>query len=152
MKSASESLPVHKPEKVLKRHGTKFLQFCIVGGSGVFVDIGIFGFLADPHFLGLHITSAKSIAASTAMFSNFVLNEFWTFRESRENHGTVSEITNRLLKFCAICSIGIVVAICLLNLFVRLLELNIHLANFLAIIIAAVWNYAINAKLNWKLR
>ena len=85
MRSARKSITLPESGVGLKGHSRKFIQFCIVGGSGVFVDMGLFGFLADPYFLGIHITTAKIIAASAAMLSNYALNEFWTFQESGKN-------------------------------------------------------------------
>jgi dolichol-phosphate mannosyltransferase len=58
----------------------QFIKFCLVGGSGVFVDMGVLFLLADPRCLGLNITLSKICAAEAAMINNFVWNELWTFR------------------------------------------------------------------------
>jgi dolichol-phosphate mannosyltransferase len=58
----------------------QFTKFCLVGGSGVFVDMGILYLLADPNRLGWNITLSKICAAEIAMINNFIWNELWTFR------------------------------------------------------------------------
>src|SRR5882724_4555189 len=60
---------------------TQFTKFCLVGGSGLFVDMGILYLLADPGCLRLNVTVSKIAAAEIAMINNFVWNEFWTFRK-----------------------------------------------------------------------
>jgi len=133
------------------RHGKKFFQFCMVGGSGVLIDMVLFGLLADPRFLGLHIAISKFIAASVAMLSNYIVNEFWTFNADGAGHRSSSELLQRMAKYCAICSIGMGIAIACLTFFTWAFGMNIHMANVLAIGVAAFWNYAINAKYNWQL-
>ncbi len=58
----------------------------------------------------------------------------------------------RLLKFNAICSVGIAFAVLLLNLFYRGLEFNLYVANLLAIMLVTLWNSWMNALLNWRAR
>jgi dolichol-phosphate mannosyltransferase len=60
----------------------QFTKFCLVGGSGVFVDMGILYLLADPSRLGWNITLSKICAAEIAMINNFIWNELWTFKAS----------------------------------------------------------------------
>ena len=59
----------------------QFVMFCLVGGGGVFVDMGALFLLADPSCPGLNVTLSKSCSAEAAMTSNFVWNELWTFRQ-----------------------------------------------------------------------
>jgi dolichol-phosphate mannosyltransferase len=60
----------------------RFVKFCLVGGSGVFVDMGVLFLLADPRMLGLNIALSKICAAEIALINNFIWNELWTFRSS----------------------------------------------------------------------
>lgn len=59
----------------------QFIKFCLVGGSGVFVDMGMLFLLADPKCLGLNLTLSKVLAAESALANNFLWNELWTFRQ-----------------------------------------------------------------------
>ncbi len=72
--------PFRSAERLLQ-----FIKFCMVGGSGVFVDMGILYLLADPRTLAWNVTLSKICAAEVAMINNFIWNEFWTFRPSTLN-------------------------------------------------------------------
>ncbi len=60
--------------------GLQYVKFCLVGGSGVAVDMLVLHFLASPGWLGWNLTLSKVIAAEVAMFNNFLWNDGWTFR------------------------------------------------------------------------
>jgi dolichol-phosphate mannosyltransferase len=59
----------------------RFLRFCAVGVSGVVVNIGVQAlFLA----LGLEFHFALLLGIEASIFTNFVLNDVWTFRGLRD--------------------------------------------------------------------
>jgi dolichol-phosphate mannosyltransferase len=136
----------------------QFTRFCVVGGSGVFIDMAALYLLADPSRLGLDITFSKICAAEIALINNFIWNELWTFRTSL---GTGSDIVQgsafvtwhilarRFLLFHAICGIGIGLAVFLLHLFHTWLGWNLYLSNLLAIVLVTLWNFGMNARWNW---
>lgn len=143
----------------------RFVKFCIVGGSGVLVDMTVLYLLADPSRFGWSITLSKICAAEIAMINNFVWNEHWTFSvksspplvtvgvesssvKSRQWLGVFS----RLIVFNAICGIGIVLAVMLLHFFHTCLGWSLYLSNFLAIVLVTFWNFVVNSRYNWKLR
>ncbi len=131
----------------------KLFKFCLVGGSGVIVDMGVLFLLGDPRMLGLNLIFSKLCAAEIAMMNNFVWNELWTFRpnttpaghqQSRQGRG------RRFLVFNAICGVGIVLAVLLLHFFHDFLGWNLYLSNFAAIVLVTLWNFALNARWNWR--
>ena len=136
----------------------QFVKFCVVGASGLFVDMGVLFLLADPRCLGLNAALSKVCATEAAMTSNFVWNELWTFRPSDSRCSPsqgcgvspIRSIAQRLLLFNAICGIGIVLAVLLLQLFHKFLGWNIYVANLVAILIVTLWNYGMNAWFNWQ--
>jgi dolichol-phosphate mannosyltransferase len=128
----------------------QFTKFCIVGGSGVFVDMGVLYLLADPSRLGWNITLSKICAAEIAMVNNFIWNELWTFR-SINNSARRRDWISRFIKFNLICSIGIGLAACLLHFFHQSLGVSLYLSNFLAIIMVTFWNFGMNTIFNWNL-
>ena len=128
----------------------QFVKFCIVGGTGVLVDMTVLFLLADPKTSALNITLSKVLAAELAMLNNFVWNEIWTFRQ-------LGEVTNsrkgwfvRLLKFNAICGVGIVLAVLLLHVFHTWMEWDLYLSNLLAIVVVTLWNFGMNSRFNWQ--
>jgi dolichol-phosphate mannosyltransferase len=126
----------------------QFIKFCAVGGSGVAVDMVVLHFLADPRWCGWNLTISKFCSAETAMLSNFILNELWTFRPPAGQAGHAGWGV-RLLKFHAICGLGIVWAILLLHLFYERFGCNLYLANLLSIGLVTLWNFGLNVTLNW---
>ncbi len=146
----------------------QFVKFCLVGGSGVVVDMGVLFVLADPKMLALNVAISKVCAAEVALVNNFVWNELWTFRTLTRSSATLSPSDGerarvrgfhfgsprlrRFLFFNGICGLGIVFAVLLLHLFHTLLGWNLYLSNLLTIVLVTLWNFGMNARFNWRLK
>lgn len=128
---------------------SRLIRFCAVGLSGVAVDMGLLYLLSDPRTLGLGLTRSKIIAAECAMLSNFLLNDYFTFREASRLHPGFWWKVRRFLGFNAICSAGLVINIVLLNVLFNWAGWNRYVANAVAILVVTGWNYWLNLKLNW---
>ncbi|MFM7576423.1 MAG: glycosyltransferase, partial [Microcystaceae cyanobacterium] len=129
---------------------SKFIQFCVVGGTGVVVDMAVLFLLHDPTMLALPLTRSKILAAEMAILNNFLWNDLWTFREiSRRQPGKRQRI-KRLIKFNLICLAGLILNVIVLNILVNFLHFNHYLANLLAIALVTVWNFWFNLKLSWR--
>ena len=76
-----------------------FLKFCAVGASGVVVNLGI---LAALQSASVRSTTASAIAIYTSILTNFVMNEWWTFKDRRE-HG---QFLRRALRFQLVSFVG----------------------------------------------
>ncbi|MBX3745251.1 MAG: GtrA family protein [Verrucomicrobiae bacterium] len=127
----------------------RYLRFCVVGGSGVVVDMGVLYLLADPGRLGWDLTWSKVAAAEVAVLNNFVWNEAWTFGDlARARRGWGARL-GRLARFNLICVLGIGLSAGLLNAQVHGLGMNVYLANLLAIVVVSVWNFWLNLRLGW---
>ena len=61
-----------------------FIKFCIVGFSGVLVNLGCFALLLS---LGLNKYAASPLGIEMSIITNFLLNNFWTFRVSAGRSG-----------------------------------------------------------------
>jgi dolichol-phosphate mannosyltransferase len=88
------------------------------------------------------------VAAEIALASNFLLNDAWTFADHNEPGLTAK--FRRFLGFNAICSVGILLNVLLLNLLFNFAHLDRYVANAIAIAAVTVWNYALSRKLNWS--
>jgi dolichol-phosphate mannosyltransferase len=128
---------------------SRIFRFCVVGGTGVFVDMALLYLLSDPSTLGLGLTRSKFIAAEAAMLSNFLLNDAWTFGDLARKTPGFKAKARRFLAFNAICSIGLVLNIVLLNLLFNYAGMNRYVANAISILIVTAWNYGMNRTLNW---
>jgi len=129
---------------------TRFLRFAVVGASGVLVDMAVLFLLSDPRSLGLGLTRSKIAAAELAIISNFLLNDAWTFRDLVGAQRGARHKLRRLLKFNAVCGIGLLLNVALLNFQFNVLHVNRYVANLIAIGVVTAWNYWLNLKLNWR--
>jgi putative flippase GtrA len=129
----------------------RYVNFGIVGASGIGVDMAALFVLADPHMLHLNLSLGKALAAEIAILSNFIWNELWTFRDFAIADLTWRGRATRLGKFNLICLAGILLSVFLLNLQTRLFSVNMYVGNLIAIGIVSIWNFGMNQKFGWKI-
>ena len=79
----------------------QFIKFCVVGGSGVFIDFGITYLCKE--WLRLNKYLANSLGFLCASTSNYVLNRIWTF------HNENPDIAGQYLRFLGIAAVGLVI-------------------------------------------
>ena len=128
---------------------SRFVRFCVVGATGVIVDMALLYFLSDPSQLGLGLTRSKIVAAEAAILSNFLLNDWWTFGDlAKRQPGFIAKV-RRFMGFNAICAMGVAINVLLLNLLFNYGHLNRYWANAIAILAVTFWNYWLNKRLNW---
>lgn len=124
----------------------RYARFCLIGGMGMIVDMGIIWLLASPSMLGWNLTVSKIIAAEAAILNNFIWNDAWTFRGlAAAGDGGIQRLA-RFGKFNLICAAGIGLSVLLLNAQVYGLHLNLYLANFIAIVLVSLWNFFLNLR------
>jgi dolichol-phosphate mannosyltransferase len=128
----------------------RYAQFCLVGGTGVIVDMAVLWLLASPLALGWNLSLSKVIAAESAIFNNFFWNDRWTFRVETARRNTPRQRLIRFLKFNLICASGIGLSVLLLNVQVHGLGVNLYLSNFIAIVLVSLWNFLLNVKFGWN--
>ena len=135
----------------------RFIKFCVVGGSGVIVNVGLYWILTEyGGFTAIDDTSsgilsgnlALTISIETSIITNFILNNFFTF--SDRNTGGIISFLKRLLNFNLICVIGALIQIGVANLFAVVIGWDDVLSVIIGVIIAFFWNYLLNNFLTWK--
>jgi dolichol-phosphate mannosyltransferase len=129
---------------------SRFFRFCVVGASGVLVDMGLLYVLSDPAMLGWGLTRSKVLASAAAITSNFLFNDFWTFGDVGKVQSGAAARLRRFAGFAAICSVGLVLNILILNVLFNYAHINRYVANAIAILAVTAWNYWLNRKLNWS--
>jgi dolichol-phosphate mannosyltransferase len=129
---------------------TRFLRFALVGAAGVLVDMAFLFLLSDPRALGFGLTRSKIAAAELAIINNFLWNDAWTFRDLVGGQRGAGHKLRRLLKFNAVCGIGLAINVALLNLQYNVFHMNRYVANLVAIGAVTAWNYWLNLRLNWR--
>lgn len=128
---------------------SRLFRFCVVGATGVVVDMGLLFLLSDPSMLGFGLTRSKIVAAEVALLNNFLWNDSWTFAEAATREPGFSAKLRRFLGFNVICSFGIALNVVLLNVLFNIAGLDRYLANAIAILAVTAWNYGLSRKLNW---
>jgi len=129
-----------------QREFWRFIQFAMVGLSGVGVNMGTFWLLTRPGHLSDLI--ALTIAYITATLSNFILNDIWTFRDRRVGKAKATAI--RGLKFGLVSGGAIAIYYAVYTPLTRYLDLYDLAALAIAIGIGLVWNFSINVLWTWK--
>jgi dolichol-phosphate mannosyltransferase len=127
-----------------------YLKFCVVGASGVIVDMMVLHFMAGLGQTPSWVSMCKIVAAESAILSNYLLNDFWTFRDVNASSISGAHRGRRFLRFNLICATGIVISVAILNALVFAVGVNLYLANLLAIAVVSVWNYFLSQRFAWK--
>ena len=123
----------------------RFLKFCLVGASGVVVNLGLLWVLTEIAGLFYLVSAAFSIEAS--ILSNFTLNELWTFRD-RVASGR--GILGRMARFNLICVAGIVINLAILVALTELLGVYYMISALFGVAAATLWNYVLSAMWTWR--
>lgn len=124
----------------------RFVRFCIVGASGVLVNLLVlwlareylFATLSPPR---LRLNAALALAIAVATLSNFLWNRFWTWRDRHRGAGARA-LAGQFGQYALAVLIGSGVQILLTNLFST--YMYYLLANLVAIGAAAGVNFALN--------
>jgi dolichol-phosphate mannosyltransferase len=129
---------------------SSFFRFCVVGASGVVVDMSLLFLLSDPKMLGWGLTRSKILAAEAALVNNFIWNDAWTFGHIAKQQNAFGQRVKRFLKFNAICSLGIFFNVVIINIEFNFFHMNRYLANLIAIGLVTLWNYQTNKEFSWR--
>lgn len=133
-------------KKELLKH-SQFVRFCLVGSSGVVIDMLILFLLSDPSTLGWGLTRSKILSAEGAMVNNFLWNDAWTFADMEKIGASKFQ---RFLRFNGVCLVGVVINLILINIQFNWFGVNRYLANATSIVATTFWNYFMNKRLGWK--
>jgi dolichol-phosphate mannosyltransferase len=124
----------------------RFLMFAMVGGIGLVVHLGTL-FIALK-LLGWPFAEAQAAGAFVAMTSNFILNNFLTYRDQRlKGFG----ILGGLLAFYLVCSVGLFANVGV-AFSVYDQEPIWWLAGAAGALMGVVWNYAMSGLFVWRKR
>jgi dolichol-phosphate mannosyltransferase len=124
----------------------RFLLFAMVGGTGLVVHL-VALFIAHEIFQ-VPFAEAQAVGALVAMTSNFILNNFLTYRDQRLKGFA---ILRGLLLFYLVCGVGL-----LANVGVAFAVFDQEpiwwLAGLAGALMGVVWNYAMSGLFVWRRR
>jgi dolichol-phosphate mannosyltransferase len=121
-----------------------FIKFAIVGGSGVVVNLGFFTLFLMG---GMNKYIASPLAIEISIISNFLLNNFWTFRWRK----TKDRVRIRGLKFNAVSFLALGVSYgTFVALSMSFPDVPPQLHQLVGIIPATLLNYFLNSYWTFK--
>ncbi|TSA27030.1 GtrA family protein [bacterium] len=126
-------------QRLFKNHLMRFIKFGIVGGSGTVVNLGVQYLLT---IAGLHYIFAGVIATEISIINNFLLNNFWTWRDNPAR--TKPSFAARLLKYNSSMIITGIAQNLLMIFFTEVFMINDLISKFIAIVIITIVNYVIH--------
>ncbi|MBP8001501.1 MAG: GtrA family protein [Chloroflexi bacterium] len=129
----------------------RFLKFAVVGTIGFIIDFGLLTLFKEV--FGLHTAVANTLSFCAAVVSNFTLNRYWTYPDSRSK-----KLSSQLTQFLLVSIIGLLIndAIVILmeHPFQALLDTSLNFlplsgyipAKVVATIVVLFWNYFVNRR------
>ena len=118
-----------------------FIKFNIVGLTGVPVNEGLLlALLAE----GYYFVYANAVSIEVSILSNFILNDFWTFRDRRHGH-----IAVRLVKFNGLMIIGLAANLVITYALTSSLGLHPGISNLIGIAAAFLLRYWLSIRFAW---
>jgi putative flippase GtrA len=116
----------------------QFIRFCIVGGSGMVVDMGITFALTE--IVGLDPRLSAVFGFALAVINNYIFNRLWTFKNVSSASHTFS-----FSSFFIISTIGMAISIGIMHLvmvyFLPQEGFQYLIARFIGIVVATFWNF-----------
>jgi dolichol-phosphate mannosyltransferase len=129
-----------------KKERQRFVKFCAVGFSGVFVNMAVFA-LCNEVLLTDVSTASRNLAATSAavlfsIFTNFLLNDGWTWRDRRARGANA--LLQRMGRYYLVAGVAGLIQIGIQYLMAIPLGFNAHLANFVGIGAGVFINFFVN--------
>lgn len=131
-----------------RREAQRFLRFLAVGAVGFVFDTGTLTLLAFATSMDRRL--AKGIAFCVAVASNFVLNRYWTYRESRSKR-----VMTQMSQFMLTSVVGLGINVAVFGAVEHALAgkldavLVLYVAQACAVGTALVWNFGSNRFLTY---
>jgi dolichol-phosphate mannosyltransferase len=119
------------------KHAAKYYA---VGASGILVNLGLLYYLTEYGSLWYFLSYA--LAISVSITSNFILNKFWTFRDSIDSQKTIV----MYVKFVSVSMVGMAIQLGSVYVLVESLMIYYMLAALISICIAGAINFIINRR------
>lgn len=134
--------------RLLSKEQRRFIKFCLVGASGVPVNLLLvwvgFNYLFVSMGGRLQVTLASALGFLVSVFTNFLLNDIWTWSDRPKG---ASGFWGRAGRFYLVCSAGGIMQIGATNLVTWLggeTDYMAILGQLCGIALATVINYFVN--------
>ena len=121
----------------------RFILFCMVGVSGIFVQLFITGLTM---LLINQFPTSQTLGIIAAMTSNYFLNNTITFQERKLKS---LDLIRGLFSFYLICSLGAFTNIAIAT-YIFGFSSNWLISSFIGACFGAVWNFTLTSIFTWK--
>jgi dolichol-phosphate mannosyltransferase len=125
----------------------RFLKFCIVGGSGVFVNIGTLAFLVE--IIDMNHKLAYILAIAFSILTNYFLNTVFTYGDRRSE--TRQESLRRITYYYVVSIAVMFFNFSIYSLLISRFDFHYIPAALVGIIAATLLNFFLATKFIWKL-
>lgn len=115
----------------------RFVRFGIVGGSGIIVNSAVLWLLHEQ--MGFSVPLASPLAIGLAVFNNFILNNYWTWRQRRKTYK--HSFWYRLMRYYISTSGGALINYIVLILLMDYFGIYYFWANIDGIIVGSLLNF-----------
>jgi len=123
----------------------RFFKYVAVGASGIVVNEFFLFFFTE--IVNLFFVVSSIIAIELSIISNFLLNDYWTFRDRVTAH---SRKLHRGLKFNLVSLAGMGINVSVLYVLTAVAGFYYLFSNLVGIGIAFFWNYTVNFYWTWR--
>ena len=131
--------------KITYRYSEDFIRYCLVGLVGMLVNIG--AYLLLNRYFQIPLQAASLMAIEASIVSNFLLNNYWTFKTRPKKLSMI----RRMLNFHIAAGIsGILFYYLFFLLLTTVLGINDVLSILLATTTGTISNYTINSLWTWR--
>lgn len=116
----------------------RLARFCVVGASGVAVNMGILILLTEK--LGLPYAVSSLVAIEVSILTNFALNNAWTWSDCKSE-----SLLRRIVKYHAVAGVTALAANwCVLVALTRFAGLDYRISNLIGIAVGVALNFVLN--------
>jgi putative flippase GtrA len=126
------------------RLARRFSKFALVGASGSAFNVALFWLLTEQ--LQLHYLVASALSFELAMFSNYLLNNNWTFADRKPGVFSLRGLLS--YQVVALGSLGVTLVV--VHVLVDVGGFYPAAANLIGIVCASAWNFCFNCLWTWR--
>lgn len=130
--------------KIRFHQSEEFMKFCVVGFSGVILNLGLY--IVLTRFFAVDIKLASPICIEISILSNFFFNHVWTFNKRKNT----TPWLKKLMSFHVVAGIAGISNYTLFLLMITSFHFNDILANLIGIGFGTIINYSINSLWTWR--
>lgn len=125
----------------------RFFKFCLVGLSGVVINLGFLYLFVE--FWLMQKTYAFALSIIISILTNYFFNSRFTYRDNRSS--SRKESLRRLTYYYAFAFLTMFVTVVVYSILLNVFSLHYLLAGFLSIAFTTILNFVLVTKIIWKL-